>query len=190
MASRYRFRAAPPVEIDGPTSLTTTTMWWDGWGDCELKPCRLQVKLSFPSRATAAFACGLFRKGVGGWRRQTPSEDGTWTLVQAKGEVVELGVGVVIPEAKAAPAQMVWPRAFTVEVSTKSKNTTRLRSPVPRGALCHTLGTRAGRGADDRLANCHGRFGRLSASVCGKNAAQARCSPGRRNVRPVDARHD
>ena len=42
---------------------------------------------------------------------------------------MEVGVGVVIPEAKAAAAQAAWPRAFTVEISTKSQHSKRLRVP-------------------------------------------------------------
>ena len=71
----------------------------------------------------------LFRNGVGGWRRQAPSEDDSWTLTPGKDGVVEMGVGVVIPEARPAAAQTVWPRAFTVDISTKSKPDMRLRVP-------------------------------------------------------------
>ena len=46
-----------------------------------------------------------------------------------KDGVVEVGVGVVIPEGKSAAAQKAWPRAFTVEISTNSKNSPRLRVP-------------------------------------------------------------
>lgn len=70
-----------------------------------------------------------FRKDVGGWRRQAPSDDNTWTLAPEKDGVVEVGVGVVIPEARTAAAQAVWSREFTVEISTKSKPSMRQRVP-------------------------------------------------------------
>ena len=98
----------------------------------------------------------LFRNGDGGWRRQAPSEDNSWTLAPGKDGAVEVGVGVVIPEARPAAAQAVWPRAFTVEISTKSTQSKRLRVPFRVAPLRHTLGTRAGRRASDRLANRHG----------------------------------
>ena len=71
----------------------------------------------------------LFRNAAGAWRRQAPSEDNSWTFAPGKGGVVELGVGVVIPEAKPKTAQPVWPRAFTVEISTTSETSIRLRVP-------------------------------------------------------------
>ena len=42
----------------------------------------------------------LFRKGSGGWRQQAPGEDHSWTLAPGKDGSVEVGVGVMIPEAK------------------------------------------------------------------------------------------
>ena len=51
-----------------------------------------------------------------------------------------MGVGVVMPEPKPAGAQVAWPRAFTVEISTKSTAGAAARA-VPRGAFHHTLGT-------------------------------------------------
>jgi Protein-arginine deiminase (PAD) len=71
----------------------------------------------------------LFRNTASGWRRQAPSEDSSWTLAPGKDGVVELGVGVVIPDARAAAAQAVWPREFTVEISATSENSMRLRVP-------------------------------------------------------------
>ena len=46
----------------------------------------------------------LFRNGPGGWRRQTPGDDKSWTFVPGKDRVVDLGVGVVIPEREGRPA--------------------------------------------------------------------------------------
>ena len=71
----------------------------------------------------------LFRNTAGGWRRQAPSEDSSWTLAPGKDGVVELGVGVVIPDARAAAAPSVWPREFIVEISATSENSMRLRVP-------------------------------------------------------------
>jgi protein-arginine deiminase len=71
----------------------------------------------------------LFRRGAGGWRREALSEDRSWTLTPGKDGRVEVGVGVMIPDAKGTGAQAVWPRAFTVDISTKSSNGMRLRVP-------------------------------------------------------------
>ena len=54
---------------------------------------------------------------------------------------MELGVGVVIPEAKPAAAQAAWPRAFTVRDLDEIRATIAAARAVPRGALRHTLGT-------------------------------------------------
>ena len=43
--------------------------------------------------------------------------------------MVELGVGVVIPEVRAGVAQTVWPRAFTVLIAAKSEQRVRQRVP-------------------------------------------------------------
>ena len=66
---------------------------------------------------------------AGVWRRLASGEDNTWTLAPEKDGVVEVGVGVVIPDAKPAAAQGVWPRAFTVLISTKSDDGKRVRVP-------------------------------------------------------------
>ena len=71
----------------------------------------------------------LFRNDADGWRRQSASEDHSWTLTPGKDGVAEVGVGVMIPEPTADSARKVWPRAFTVEISTKSQSGTRLRVP-------------------------------------------------------------
>ena len=67
----------------------------------------------------------LFRKGAGGWRRLAPGEDHSWTLAPGKLGVLEVGVGVMIPEARGAAAQAVWPRVFTVEIATKAPDSAR-----------------------------------------------------------------
>ena len=87
------------------------------------------MKWSFPSKAIVAVACASFAKAQAAWRRQAPSEDNSWTLAPGKDGMVEVGVGVVIPDARPAAAQTVWPRAFTVEISTKSEPGMRLRVP-------------------------------------------------------------
>ncbi len=71
----------------------------------------------------------LFRNAAGGWRRQAPSEDNSWTLAPGKDGVVEVGVGVVLPDPRPTGPQLAWPRAFTVEVSTKSQPGKRLHVP-------------------------------------------------------------
>ncbi len=43
--------------------------------------------------------------------------------------MLELGVGVVIPDARPGGPQPAWPRAFTVEVATKSQPSQRRRVP-------------------------------------------------------------
>ena len=71
----------------------------------------------------------LYLNGIGGWRRQAPSEANSWTLAPGKAGAVDVGVGVMIPESRAAAAEVVWPRSFTVLISTKSKDSMRLRVP-------------------------------------------------------------
>jgi protein-arginine deiminase len=71
----------------------------------------------------------LFRNGAGGWRRQPLADNNSCTLAPGRDGVVELGVGVVIPEVKTTPAQTVWPREFAVEISTKRNDSIRLRVP-------------------------------------------------------------
>ena len=56
-------------------------------------------------------------------------EDYSWTLAPATDGVVEVGVGVVMPEPTADAARAIWPRAFTVEISTKSERGRRQRVP-------------------------------------------------------------
>ena len=71
----------------------------------------------------------LFRNAAGVWRRLASGEDNTWTFAPEKDGVIEVGVGVVIPDAKPAAAQGAWPRAFTVLISTKSDEGVRVRVP-------------------------------------------------------------
>ena len=178
-----------PVAIDGPRSLVPLIRWSNGWGGCELRQCRVRVISSFRSPATLAVACGSFawERAGGGIRRRARINHGLW---RGKDGSVELGVGVMIPEAKGDAAGAVWPRAFTVEISTKSPEEHAGARAVPRGALCDSVGTRAGRRVADRLARPHGGFGPVRGGVRVKNRDHAGQSRGRRTVRSVDARHD
>jgi protein-arginine deiminase len=71
----------------------------------------------------------LFRKAGGEWRRQSPNKNHSWIISPGKDGLVELGVGIVIPDVRPASAQAPWPRTFTVELSTKSKPLERMRVP-------------------------------------------------------------
>ncbi len=71
----------------------------------------------------------LFRNVNGEWRRQATREDSTWTLAPGKDGVLELGVGVVIPDARPGGAKLSWPRAFAVEIATKSRPSKSMRVP-------------------------------------------------------------
>jgi hypothetical protein len=71
----------------------------------------------------------LFRKSDDGWRRVAPSEDKSWTLAPGGDRTLELGVGVVFPEANSAGPQAAWPREFTVVLSTKAERTWNVRVP-------------------------------------------------------------
>jgi protein-arginine deiminase len=71
----------------------------------------------------------VFQNVDNGWRRLAPSESYSWTLATGKDGALEVGVGVVMPEARSDAGKTAWPRAFTVEISTKSQPAKRLRVP-------------------------------------------------------------
>jgi Protein-arginine deiminase (PAD) len=71
----------------------------------------------------------LFRKSEGGWRRVAPKENGSWTLAPGAGGMLELGIGVVLPEASSALAQTAWPHEFTAVISTKAQRGRHVRLP-------------------------------------------------------------
>ncbi len=93
------------------------------------------VSIESPSRRWLR----LYRKTEGGWRRLTPGGDQSWTVGPPQDGVIELGVGVVMPEAKTAGVHPAWPRSFTVLISTKEQRSAARPSAVPSGALCHSL---------------------------------------------------
>ena len=71
----------------------------------------------------------LFRKSESEWRRVAPREDGEWTLAPEADGTLELGVGVLMPEASRNGAQPAWPREFTAVISTKAQSGRRVRVP-------------------------------------------------------------
>jgi protein-arginine deiminase len=71
----------------------------------------------------------LFQSADGGWSRLASKDDKSWTLAPGKDGTLELGVGILMPEARPAAGKLAWPRAFTVEISTKADQTNRLRVP-------------------------------------------------------------
>ena len=179
-----------PVAIGGPRSLTPTTRWSNGWGELRIEttPGAGDVVVSIESDSRRSLR--LFRKGVGVWRRLPPGEDRSWTLAPGKDGSVEVGVGVMIPEATGAATQAVWPRAFTVEISTKSQGSTRARVPF---RVAPFIIPSALEPVDELLIVSHEvtvDSVRSVRGVRGENRARARCSRSRRDGRPVDARHD
>ena len=84
----------------------------------------------------------LFRNADDGWRRLAPGEDDSWTLAPGRDGALEVGVGVVMPEAMpAGGAGPAWPRAFTVLITTNSQHGKGLRVPFRVRAIRHPLGT-------------------------------------------------
>jgi protein-arginine deiminase len=75
-------------------------------------------------------AVRLYQRIEKGWRHVAPNKEQSWTLKADKAGVVEVGVGVVLPEATAGAADPGWPGAFTVEVGTAGDATGRVRVPV------------------------------------------------------------
>jgi protein-arginine deiminase len=71
----------------------------------------------------------LFRRAKGEWRRVAPSKDHSWTVATASDGAVEVGIGVVMPQAGPDGLQPIWPRAFDVVVSTKAQPGQRVRVP-------------------------------------------------------------
>jgi protein-arginine deiminase len=71
----------------------------------------------------------VFRKVEGRWRRLPPKEDLSWTLALAADGTLEVGVGVVLPEAKSAGGHPAWPRAFGVMINTAAREGQRVRVP-------------------------------------------------------------
>jgi protein-arginine deiminase len=71
----------------------------------------------------------LFRKAEGRWRRLPPKEDLSWTLAPAADGTLDLGVGVVLPEAKSAGGDPRWPRAFGIVIKTEAREGQSVRVP-------------------------------------------------------------
>lgn len=74
-------------------------------------------------------ALRLYQETEDGWRRLTPNNDLSWTLKANKSAALQVGVGVVLPEAKAGADEPGWPSAFTVEVGTTVEGEGRVRVP-------------------------------------------------------------
>jgi protein-arginine deiminase len=92
---------------------------------------RLRVEADDCDRITLAWtgapagSLRLYRKSDDGWQRTTLDQVATWTIPVDKSGVVDLGVGVALPEGKDSAAT-AWPRAFTVEVAGKAGSTVRV----------------------------------------------------------------
>jgi len=71
----------------------------------------------------------LFHKVDGVWRRAAPKEGESWTLTPGKTGILEVGVGVVLPVAKPAAIEPVWPRTFAVEIGRAAPGGNRIRVP-------------------------------------------------------------
>ena len=71
----------------------------------------------------------LYRKSDRRWRRMAPNENQSWALAPGADGALEVGVGVVMPEARTGGLQPVWPRAFTVLISTKAQQGQQVRIP-------------------------------------------------------------
>ena len=97
----------------------------------------------------------LFQRANGEWRRLATSKDQSWTLAPEPDGAVEMGIGVLMPEARRGEPQPAWPRKFDVLVSSQAHRGERTAHSVPRGTIRHSLGTRAGRRTDDRLPARH-----------------------------------
>jgi protein-arginine deiminase len=71
----------------------------------------------------------LYRWTAAGWQREAAKTGTSWTLTTDKSGALEVGVGVVLPEARPGVEEPRWPGAFTVEVGTRVDDPKRLRIP-------------------------------------------------------------
>jgi Protein-arginine deiminase (PAD) len=71
----------------------------------------------------------LFQKVDRVWRRVAPNEGQSWTLTPDQKGTLELGVGVVLPVAKAGAHDPIWPRTFAVEIGPAAPGGDRIRVP-------------------------------------------------------------
>jgi protein-arginine deiminase len=61
----------------------------------------------------------LYRKTSTGWQLIAPHED-SWSLNAEKSGVMDLDIGVVLPEATSETRHLIWPTSFTLEISSPS----------------------------------------------------------------------
>ena len=71
----------------------------------------------------------LFHKVDRFWRRVAPKEGQSWTLTPGETGILELAIGVVLPAAKPAAIDPVWPRTFAVEIGPAAPGGNRIRVP-------------------------------------------------------------
>jgi protein-arginine deiminase len=94
---------------------------------------RVEVKggadVSFSVNGEHAGALRLYQKTDAGWRRAAPEKGLSWTLTANPSGVLEVGVGVVLPEAKAGADEPGWPGAFTVEIARRADGGEPVRVP-------------------------------------------------------------
>jgi hypothetical protein len=73
-----------------------------------------QIDLSIRGAPVAAIR--LYVKAGDGWRLMPPGADGNWTVSADVAGTIELGLGVVFPEAARGSAEPAWPRAFSAAI--------------------------------------------------------------------------
>ncbi len=71
----------------------------------------------------------LFQRANGEWRRLATSKDQSWTLAPEPDRAVEMGIGVLMPEARRGEPQPTWPRTFNVLVSSQAHRGEFVRVP-------------------------------------------------------------
>jgi hypothetical protein len=85
------------------------------------------LAVSIESRNDGQFR--LFQRAKAEWRRLPPNKDLSWTLAPGSDRTVEIGVGVMLPQARQGDGQPSWPRIFDVIVSSTAQRGKSLRVP-------------------------------------------------------------
>lgn len=89
-------------------------------GRLRIEAVDVSEQLSVSLQGDAISSLTLYRRTDDGWLRVLPEQPGRWILTPGGPKSLEIGVGVVLPEAVAGAPDVLWPRAFTVAVGTNA----------------------------------------------------------------------
>jgi hypothetical protein len=71
----------------------------------------------------------VYCKTAGVWQRVAQNPQQEWAIAAGEDGALELGVGVVIPDARRGGPRVAWPRAFTVQIAARSNPREPIRIP-------------------------------------------------------------